>query len=162
VSDPANDPISIKPMYTGVAGRAWEINLAANPDGSKRADVCHWIIERADAHPFWHSYVVILFHLRSLGEGTPPAYIARPGATHEFWLAALDPRLNREKVIESGSIPFLRPVNFASQIIAPSDAEAYGVVYRDIVKAICDGLISPDTDYLRTWIERFGDWMIKK
>ncbi len=162
MANPSKDPVSITPAYTGVAGRAWEINLAANPDGSKRADVAQWVVERADAHPFWHSYVVILFHLRPLGEGFPDAYIARPGATHEFWVAALDPRIPRTKVIEEGKIPFLRPVNYASQIISGSDAEAYGFVYSKVVKAIADGDINPDTDYLRVWVAKFGDWMVRK
>ena len=161
MADPGNDPVSTLPSYPGAAGRAFEIDLRANPDGTKRADVAHWVIERPDAHPFWHSYVVILFHLRRI-EGLPPAVIYRPGATHEFWLAALDPRLEREKVIHSGSIPFLRPVNFASQIIAGSDAEAYGAVYRDVVGAVADGALNPDTDALNAWIAKFGDWMIKK
>lgn len=160
MANPSEDPVSTLPSYTGVAGKAWDINLAANPDGTKRADVAHWVVERPDAHPFWHSYVVILFHLRPL-DGKY-AHIARPDATHEFWLAALDPRLKREEVIHSGSIPFLRPVNFASQIIAGSDAEAYGMIYHDAVKAICDGVLNPDTDYLRVWVEKFGDWMIWK
>ena len=161
MADSSKDPISARPAYTGVAGRAWEIIIAANPDGAKRADVSHWVVERPDAHPFWHSYAVILFHLRPV-DGLPTPFLARPGATHEFWLAALDPRLKREEVIRSGTIPFLRPVNFASQIIAGSDAEAYGMIYRDAVKAICDGMINPDTDHLSAWVTRFGGWMVRK
>lgn len=161
VADPSKDPVSARTSYTGVRGKAWDINLYVNPDGSKRADVAHWVVERPDVHPFWHSYAVILFHLRPI-DGLPPPYLARLGATHEFWLAALDPRVRRQSVIESGAIPHLRPANFASQIIAGSDAEAYGMIYRDVVKAICDGSMNPDTDFFTAWVEKFGDWMVRK
>jgi len=153
--------VSLRPAYTGSAGKAWDVNISANPKAGERADVAQWVVECPYAHPIWHSYAVILFHLRPL-EGFPPPYFARPGATHEFWLAALDPRIDREKVITEGAIPFLRPANFASQLIAGSDAEAYGEIYRNVVKAICDGAISPDTDYLCAWVAKFGDWMVRK
>lgn len=159
--DTSYDPVSARPVLIGAAGRVWEVDLAANPEAARRADVATWVIERPDAHPFWHSYAVVLFHLRPIAGLLKPV-IHRHGATHEFWVAALHPQRPRQAIIETGRIPFLGGPNFASQTISASDAEAYRVIYRDVVTPLVTGELSPHVNDVAEWIQRFGDWMVRK
>lgn len=62
--------------------------------------------------------------------------------------------------------PTLRPLNFASQFIVDTedcptvDEAAYAKVHV-AVDEILAGKLSPDTDFLKDWIFRYGDNMIK-
>lgn len=49
----------------------------------------------------------------------------------------------------------------AAQLIHSTDAEAMERVERDAVQAILAGIISPDTDFLSAWVERFGGSMVR-
>jgi hypothetical protein len=155
---PATDPIDIAPTHIGGAGRAWEIKLPPHPDNGT---VAAWIVEAAWAHPAWHSYSVVLVHLRPLAHGRPPI-VHLKGATHEMWVAALDPSHSRAPAI-GGLEPAreMMPLNFAAQMIANSDAEAAARTFAAVAE-ICAGTLSPDTDFIRDWVKRFGDSMVRK
>jgi len=165
------DPVAIEPDVADVHGKAWKVDLAAfrakldvrpEDDGT----VAVWIVEAPWAHMIWHSYAVILLHLRPLPDAsTTKIYL--DGATHELGVYALDPDGKREPLIrgaagfgDAGAANFLTPLNFAAQFVEPSDAAASERIEKT-VRAICAGKLSPDTDFIRTWMHLFGDNMIK-
>jgi len=160
------DHIERAPDLTGPRGRAWRIDMDAyfktfniSEDDRRRASIAGWIIEAPWAHPFWHSYAIGLLHLRPHPDHAP--VINRPGATHEFWLHAMNPKESREPIINATGAPhLLLPANFAAQLVQPSDEDAIAYVESAAVKEIVEGRLSPDTDFARLWIERFGDYMI--
>ena len=151
--DAAADPVSAEPAILGPRGRAWTLPLPS------ALTVASLMIEAPWAHPFWHSYAFWLVHLRP-APGTPELIIHLPGATHELVLAALDPKHPRERVLAGGPLPVLTPMNFAAQIIEPTDAAALERVWR-AAQAVCDGRLSPDTDHRHSWAALFGGNMLQ-
>lgn len=65
------DRITATPDITGARGCAWQCNIN---DGRRQlgvsaendATLVHWVIEARWAHPCWHSYSLVLVHLRPL------------------------------------------------------------------------------------------------
>jgi hypothetical protein len=88
----------------------------------------------------------------------PPATIHQPGATHEICVTALHP--DRRPTL-NGSIYPLTPINFAGQFIASSDEDASQRTEAEVVEVI-NGVLSPDTDFIGMWIQRFGDSNIRR
>lgn len=165
-------PVTLKPDIEGPHGRAWRVDLAAlrRTLGLTEAEVREkdatlgiWIVEAPWAHPIWHSYAIFLVHLRPMAdERATKLYFE--GATHEFWLYAYEPDIDRRAVIEGKLAPSkgcMTPLNFAAQIAMDDDPQAIARV-EDAIKDICDGKLSPDTDFRRQWDERFGNAMIKR
>lgn len=160
-------PIAVAPDVVGTRGRAWKCDLLrvrnANPETD--ATLVHWLIEAPWAHPCWHSYSLVMIHLRPLaGEvagGETKFYL--PCATHELWLYALDPNKERESMIKTGAVDnrWLRPANFGAQFTELNDEDALARILT-VVTEVCNGELSPDTDHTRAWIKRFGHSMIKK
>lgn len=152
------DVITTPPTIdAGMLGRAWKIDtsILKPPHGC----VVHWLVEAGWAHPFWHSYHLSMIHLRPI-EDTPPPTLYLPGATHEIVLQALNPDQPRQPAIDKNVWHYLTPTNFCSQMIYKDDAEA--IAQCDAAaKAICEGRLSPDTDYIRYWVALFGDNMLK-
>ncbi|WP_155831237.1 hypothetical protein [Hyphomicrobium sp. 802] len=160
-----NDKISRVADLAGRYGKAWRVDFAAlckkhGVAPEHDSGIAGWVVEAPWAHPLWHSYELVLIHLREIA-GTSAPIIHLPDATHELWLNALDPDHPREPFIigESPSYP-LRPGNFAAQIIAENDEAARARVFA-AVEQICAGTLSPDTDCLAQWIALFGDNMIR-
>lgn len=147
------------PDIQGPAGRAWryDMDTIARKAGNRpHASVESWLIEAKWAHPHWHSYALMLIHLRNVpGLGQPKLYVT--GATHEVFLAALNP----EKVRDLKRNPdYMMPLNFAAQFIAQDDAAATARI-NDTVREVVNGELSPDTDHMQSWIRRYGSAMIK-
>jgi len=158
------DPITQKPEIEGPYGKAWKVDLERTKTNDDDSSLAHWIIECPLAHPFWHSYSLVLIHLRPI-EGYETVYHL-DGATHELWLNALDPGGDRRKVLDSGMIgpktcSWLSPGNFAAQIIEIADDLALERV-ENSVRMICNGELSPDTDFTQQWVKLFGNSMIKE
>jgi hypothetical protein len=161
----SGDPIRIKPVYSTDIARAWKLDPAraqkrmkvpANHDGT----VAIWIVEAPWAHPLWHSYGLVVVHLRP-HPCCPEPKIYLEGATHEVWLYALDPNKPRHLMINRCDMKFLLPLNFAAQIIEETDEKAAERLEK-AVKEILDGKLIPDTDYISMWVARFGDNMIRR
>ena len=167
MADPADDPITTHPTRWGSFGRAWRIDvrmlLIANgrdPEGDAGIDL--WLVEAPRAHPVWHSYMMLMMHLRPLPDVADPI-IYLPGATHEFELWALSPDAKRQDIIDTGGGWMrwrLEPMNFAAQIIA-TDEEAKDRLLGSVLE-ILQGTISPDTDYRQWWVQSWGDSMLKE
>jgi hypothetical protein len=160
------DPVTAPPIVSGPHGRAWLSDMAgiarlhnANPEND--ATLAAWIVEAPWAHPAWHSYSVVLVHLRPLPHARERTLVHLDGATHELWVYALDPTKDRNKMLIGKERGFwLQPINFAAQFIETSDDLALARV-RAAVQEICDGDLCPDTDFIRDWARRFGDNMMK-
>jgi len=166
VENPIKDPIILPPVISGEAGKAWACNLV---EGHRKSgipiehDAClgHWVIEAPAAHPFWHSYSLILIHLRQM-PNFPPPEIHFQDATHEIWIVALDPEKDRNTMLDDGIVKghWLHPVNFAAQFIEITDDEAVKRV-KSTIQMICDGKLNPDTDGRAEWVRLYGDNMLK-
>lgn len=155
--NPDDDPITVPPTLVNRDGRAWRCVPIANPP-QRLGTVVDWLVEAPEAHPVWHSYAVCLIHLRPLPDMPPPRFYL-PGATHEIWVAALDPWAVRQPMIlRTQMMAYLLPLNFAAQFIASDDAVAMARV-EGVVRAICFGTLSPDSDAIDVWCELFGDNM---
>lgn len=166
------DKITDQAAIVGRGARAWLIDLDAarkrrGAPPNTDATIVHWVIEAPWAHPLWHSYSIVCIHLRPLASH-PEIKFYLDGATHEMWVLALHPRSgSRQKLLEyatfgvEGSTPSLTPANFAAQFIEISDELAIDRVAR-AVEMVCDGELSPDTDYFRSWAELFGSNMIRR
>lgn len=162
-------PVKAAPVIHGAHGRAWLCDLEAGRRqlGVRPEDdgtLAIWIVEAPWAHPAWHSYSIVLVHLRPIPGrrlATPTKFYL-PLATHELWLHALDPDQELDSVIATG-LPgsrWLQPKNFAAQIVEIDDDLARERIRR-AVEDICAGKLSPDTDHQRAWVDRFGNNMIK-
>ena len=154
-----------EPDLVGHLGKAWLVDLdaACKRAGKLKSESCaldQWIVEASWAHPIWSHYWVSLMHLRSI-PNTPDAMIYLEGATHEIGVVAIDPTHSVEAMVAGGPIFSLDPSNFGAQFIEPDDAAANKRI-RVAVELICEGKLSPDTDFIGQWIALFGDNMIKK
>jgi hypothetical protein len=141
-------------------GKAWQLDIESP---RAHAGIDAWLVEAAWAHPLWHSYLVLVMHLRPVPE-LPEPIIHLRDATHELHVDALDPRGDRDRLVTDGPGPWclgLHPGNFAAQFIEVTDELARERV-RKTVEMMCNGWLSPDTDFLRQWIALYGDNMIKQ
>lgn len=167
------DEVTIEPTCIGPHGRAWQLDIEKirkdglkdgtfkQDDLDKDSSVGIWMVEAPWAHPAWHSYLLVLVHLRD--NGLPTKFYLK-GATHEIWLYALDPDGDRQSLLERGinkNCRWLTPNNYADQFIAANDAEAFQRV-EICVHEICAGALNPDTDAQGQWIKRFGGHMMKR
>ena len=163
------DDIVTEPNFTGPAGRAWLCNYGnflESGDCERESDdtVGMWLIEAPEAHPAWHSYLLILVHLRPL-PGCEELTFHLDGATHQMWLSALDPHGSRQSLVDcdlkaQNKCASLEPLNFAAQFIEIADNLAKERC-ESAVQAICDGRLSPDTPPMGDWVDLFGDNMLK-
>ncbi len=161
------DPVTAQPSISGEHGKAWLCDLAfgrelKNIREEDDATLAHWIVEAPWAHPGWHSYSIVLVHLRPMADDRPTTFYL-DDATHEMWVFALDPEMDRNPIILTGIVAgsWLQPKNFAAQFIEINDDLAL-IRIRQAVQAICDGTLSPDTDWMSAWAKLFGDNMIKE
>ena len=145
------------PTLAGVYGKAWNWTGKQKWDGVPHSQVDMWIINAPYAHPVWANYVLSLIHLRNV-DGLEPAHISLPGATHEFYLYALNPD---GMFSNDGNPRVLTPINFSAQFIAEDD-EAAKLLMRRTVQDVIDGLLNPDTDNTQSWIRRFNDSCLKR
>ena len=161
---PITDPILRAPDLAAAAGKAWLADLQPIRDrtGVEDATLCAWVIEAPWAHPVWHSYCLILVHLRPMPDGRETLFYLK-GATHEISLWAMDPERDRNALLSGDEFQgqLLRPANFASQFIADDDAAALAKVSA-VVMRVVEGRLSPDTDYVRHWANLFGANMLRR
>jgi hypothetical protein len=160
------DPISATPTLIGEHGRAWLCDMKEgcrkmNINIENEAMLAHWVIEAPWAHPAWHSYSLCLLHLRPLADKRPTTFYL-DDATHEIWLMAMNPDKDRNSLIADGITRghWLSPLNFVAQFIEISDELAFERI-RKTVQLVCDGKLSPDTDWIQDWAALFGNNMIK-
>lgn len=167
---PIVDSIYLEPEISGQYGRAWLINLPRlfekfDVAEAYRGSIATWLVEAPWSHPSWHSYLVQILSLQWLKDHPMPdrPAVLIDNMTHEIGVMALTPHPGRELVVtgegQLGRDPvkctMLSPANFAAQFIAVDDAAAIERARAD-VQAICDGVLSPDSDFLHQWVERYS------
>ena len=147
------------PDLIGAAGKAWRHDVEVAMAHMKRNDgppaeltVSSWVMYVPHAHPLWSYYWLGCVSLRPHPRW-PAAVIFLPHATHEVMLYALNPGV--DPAIDDGP-KMLLPANFSAQIIEANDAAAAARVQKT-VKDVIDGHLSPDTDFTREWVRRYGD-----
>lgn len=155
-----------EPDFESLYGKAWKCDTAEGrrlrgTSVESDATLVHWVIYAPWAHPMWGFYSLVIVHLRPMPGKEPKIHL--PGATHEMWLVALNPEKDVEKLVDTGIVEghWLSPMNFAAQLIEPSDESALARIEL-AVRDICEARLSPDTDYRHQWIRRFGGNMIKR
>ena len=160
------DPIAKAPVLHGPHGRAWLCDLAKGAKIMKLAPgqdatLAHWVIEAPDAHPVWHSYSLIVIHLRPMPDNRPTMFYI-DGATHEMWLYAIDPDKDRNELLSTGIVQrhWMWPCNFAAQFIEIGDDLARERIQNAAMR-ICLGELNPDTDGRSQWEAQFGSNMMK-
>lgn len=123
------------PDIVDEAGRAWRIDLSALR-GKHPSVAAYWLIEAPGISPFSHSYGVLLCEARGL---------------HEITLWALDPRYARLDAMAT-----IEPAIYRARFleISPGDGDARVAL---AVRAICAGLISPESGRLVQWTALFGE-----
>jgi hypothetical protein len=146
------------PDLIGKFGEAWKLDMAAirNKTGQKDSTIEAWVVHSPAAHPLFHVYLIYCLHLRPT-KGVKPANISLRGATHEIGVWVVDPAWK----LRTDDVPVpLHPANFVAQFIESEDEKA-AVRVRHSVHEIITGRLSPDTDYIQHWIQRYGSSNIK-
>lgn len=165
-------PISVPPLMSGPRGKVWAVDLdpcrkealatGQLDDVRNDALIAALVIEAPFAHPIWHSYGLLLMHLRPLL--TPQETLLYiDNAAHEIVLSALDPKADREAMLTSYAAfgrARMTPDNFAAQGKLKSDEDAIALVHI-VAKLIVRGVLSPDTDHILDWASLFGDNMMR-
>ena len=161
-------PVTTAPTMNMPNGKAWRLDLVAirerlKVDPGSDAAIDAWLVEAPWAHPVWHSYLVMLIHLRPIPNFEPPK-MYNAHATHEILVHALDPNGDRDKLLAESigwHCRLLEPANYTGQIVEVTDDLARDRVRR-AVEMICNGDLSPDSDYRVQWIALFGGHMTKE
>jgi hypothetical protein len=153
-----------EPTLQGAAARAWLVDGPAtiergifDPNDPRIPNSLPlWVVHAPNAHPVWSCYIIACVALAPV-PGLPDAKIYMPGATHEVFVAALDPDL----IPELDGIPqMLRPLNFAGQFIEVSN-DAAATRVQQAVQDVVDGALNPDTDFCHDWVTRFSGSNLK-
>jgi hypothetical protein len=158
-----SDQVTIPPTIQAEHGRAWLVDLNKSPQAEERphATVATWLVEAPWAHPIWHSYLVCAIHLRPITDLKTIFYL--DGATHEIWVFALEPDMERQRFMETRDTSLccqMYPKQFAAQFIEPSDESACERVKKS-VEMICRKELSPDVDAQNDWGKLYGYNMMK-
>jgi len=123
-------------------------------DSLRNAEIFNvaWVINAPWAHPVWSQYVLMLYDLTSSSEKHGEPLLHLPGATHEFFLWAIDPDhpIEKEGALQPEDIHRLTPPNYGYQFKAASHQAA-----EERLQAIVDGIVAmevnPDTDWRGAW-----------
>lgn len=107
---------------TGPDGTATRANLAKG-----LACLAQWQLRMPGAHPFWHSYLLSIVHLRPIA-GSPPAALRYPEAAYEVSLYALDPQPPHS---------ILTPANIVEQFHGLTDEQI-----PDLARLVAGALVS--------------------
>jgi hypothetical protein len=98
----------------------------------------------------WDTWLIQACHLRDV-EGMPPAKLHYPEAEYEITILALDPRQGPFDPDQLPTqLPFLEPVDLVKQFHGCSDEQVRRMLGL-MVREICAGRMSPDSDYRRAW-----------
>lgn len=118
-----------------------------------------WLIDAPWAHPHWSQYIIFLYDLTTpTDDGNEPTILVA-GHTHEFLLYALDPREGRVPMdanLHETSFAILHPANYGYQFKAESNEAAVERI-QELVDAIVDTRLSPDTDFRSLWNKLLPD-----
>lgn len=136
----------------GAAGEGWKCEIEASDLLTKDSEgsVSTWLLNCPGQSPAWSNYVIGCVHLRPI-EGVKPAKLRFPEATHEIFLAAIDPGIKDlrptnmlekfhayHKDTKHGA--YLSPLNYVHQWGGLTDAQA--ATLTDVMAiAIVNGIL---------------------
>lgn len=129
---------------------AWRMSLESKRGA--HGTVAYWLLRAPMGyfHAFWNRWIVCCVHLRDDGK-LAPAKIKLEGATHEIFIAALDPDTSEfDPQSPPEPMPYMLPLDICEQFIVVNDEQAVKVTEM-MVQSICDGRASPDQDFLGFW-----------
>jgi hypothetical protein len=156
----AGTSITDTPTFMGRGGTAWRLRLRplgerGRPDFDGTVD--GFIVRVPGAHVLWDHWMVSLIHLRPIA-GVKPAHLSESDVTHEFMIVALDPDqpLPALDVDATFTPKWLRPIDVMEQFAAADDAVAAQIL-EDAVRAMVDGVASPDQDWRAWWKRAIAD-----
>lgn len=162
-------PLTAPVAHIGRWGRVWLVDLVAArkklPLGAiPDATIAHAILEAPWSSEVVHSYSLICVHLRPR-----PLYLGRPvtqyleGATHEISLIAINPEVDRLLMLTEPADPgvWLSPPVFAAQIVASGDEAAMARILH-AAELVCAGSLSPHPTHVRSWVQLFGDNLLRR
>lgn len=131
----------------GPYGEATKLTVPDIPQAAET--LCAWLITAPSYHPAWCQYVLSVVRLRDL-EGWPVPKRDFDGASHELIVLALDPSggdLHTPETLafffESGTLPYLTPVNIVQQHEATD--EEMDELARLACFAVVHGALCPET-----------------
>jgi hypothetical protein len=104
--------------HRGLWGTAVELEIPATAPQA----TCQWLITAPVYHPLWSQYALGVISLTIDLPDLPPAKLRFPGATHELFVAALNPEYGPwtpETAI--AGIRWLEPINIVEQWTATDD-----------------------------------------
>ena len=142
-----NTDILSPPDVQGAIARAWRVVLSPDAPPATTATLAAWVIS-GPFHPAWHYWVLSVIHLRDLA-GVPPAKKHYPEADYEFVIASLDD-LGGHDPHNPTLWRMLSPLDVCEQFHGMTDTQAVEMLTA-FIRAICDGVASPDSDYRRFW-----------
>jgi hypothetical protein len=132
------------------AQKAWKV-LARDPDQpGQAATVDCWLIN-GPYHIWWSYWLISAVHLRPI-EGTPPALIQFPGASHEFLIVSLLSPPSDHPAPDPDDLStfqILTPVDLCHQEAGLTDEQAAEICGL-MAKYAVNGQ-STDSDYRRHW-----------
>jgi hypothetical protein len=135
------------PDIKGRVAEAWLIKLKSEDRGT----LAGWVV-RGPFHPFWQWWMVTVVHLRDI-PGQSPAHKSYPEAEFEFIILSANPEHSPpDPDNPAGGYKFLVPPDVVEQFHGVSDHDAKRIL-ESSVRAICDGIMSPDSDYRSIWKE---------
>lgn len=143
-----------EPDFTGPFGKAWDVTGAKLSNQSVvaiDAFMGGWLLYAPAAHPLWNWHVLMGIHLRDVEGQSSPPHLRFPGATHEIICLAINPE--KEGGLHPGdanTFHYLRPPDFAEQIILPRDAHCAELLSLG-AHAVVDGMLVPDSDFRGAW-----------
>lgn len=136
-----------KPDIENVA-KAWKMTWQ---DGRKSstATLAQYLIE-GNFHIHWNQWVVCLISLADI-VGVKPAKKHHEDNTHELLMISVNPdtKLDPDEIYDGSWA--LSPIDLVKQFKVPMDMDAEDIA-KLCVQAICDGRMSPDSDFRSAWI----------
>lgn len=147
------------PDMEGPLAKAWRFQgESGKPD--HRGHISQWVVTGIKhettpddwAGPFhiaWNWWMVGCVHLRPI-EGVKEPHKQYPEAEYEFLILSIDPEMGEPDPDTPGSLHFLTPADVVKQFHGIDDVQAAEVV-EAAVKAICQGMLSPDQDFRAAW-----------
>ncbi len=136
--------ITKKPDLESSATKIWQDTEHSDDPFS----LARWIIWAPWVHSMWPYHFCSVVHLRDV-EGSTPAKMQFPEATHEFMVLSLNPE-HEPDPNHMEALYFLTPPSIAQQFTATDDAEALEIIELNL-QLVLQQRLSLDSDYRRSW-----------
>lgn len=141
----------------GAAGEAWRAQFTEEDKRAFPAALANWLVHAPHAHPFWAHYLCSVVHLRPIPDQRPVA-LHYPGAGFEILVFAAKFQGEPPAEYAEWGIGALYPANLVYQFHGTSDLAAAALLEQFVI-AVCNGQVSPDTDFRRLQLTMLDRWL---